>query len=83
MSTELHDKHLLKARDASKILTGTQPRTGERAVHDARRALDHAVMSIFELAMSLESLSDAIRRVRSEPPVALLPPVERGAARVQ
>ena len=65
MSIELHDKQLLKGRDLGEILKGTQPTAEECAVHDARRALDHAVMSIFELAMSLESLSDAIRRVRN------------------
>lgn len=37
------------------------------ALADAWRAVDNAVRSIFELARSLEFLSDAIHRVEAEP----------------
>lgn len=37
------------------------------ALADAWRAVDNAVRSIFELARSLEVLSDAIQRLEAEP----------------
>jgi hypothetical protein len=36
------------------------------AMIEAQRAIDRAVMSMFELAFSLETLGDAIRRLKTE-----------------
>lgn len=38
----------------------------QKASHDTRRAFDRAVLSMCELASSLERLDDALRRVRAE-----------------
>jgi hypothetical protein len=48
------------------ILHSARPTAAELAIQDARHALDHAVMAIFELAFSLESLGDAIGRFNAE-----------------
>ena len=66
MSTEQYDQQSLKSPEADEIIGGTPPTAQERAVLDARRALDRAVMAIFELAFSLESLSDAIRHLDTD-----------------
>lgn len=46
---------------------GARPSAEQAALDEAWRAVDNAVRSIFELARSLEFLSDAIRRVEAEP----------------
>jgi len=65
MPSELHDSHLTIG-ETDETVAGTPPTTATVATQSARRALDHAVMAIFELAFSLESLTDAIGRLNAE-----------------
>src|SRR5438132_14137661 len=71
MPTELRDAASLDANEAAEILIDERPPAEKVAIRDARRAMDHAVMAIFELAFSLESLTDAIGRFSAEAPSAL------------
>jgi len=66
MTTARPDADPLEPGETDEIVSGTAPRPEEIAVQDARQAADHAVMAIFELAFSLESLSDAISRFKAE-----------------
>ena len=66
MPTELRDAERLDHNEAAEILIGKRPPAEKVTIQDARRAMDHAVMAIFELAFSLESLSDAISRFKAE-----------------
>jgi hypothetical protein len=66
MSAERRDDEPPQPPPIAEILDGTQAGQ-EAARRDVQRAADQAVMAIFELAFSLESLSDAIRRLRAEP----------------
>lgn len=52
---------------ADAALDATRPTAEQVALDDAWRAVDNAVRSIFELARSLEFLSDAIQRLEAEP----------------
>ena len=52
------------------------------ALADAWRSVDNAVRSIFELARSLELLSDAIQRLEAEP-VLEFREIENGRNRFQ
>ena len=68
MPTVRPDADPLEPGETDEIVSGTaqSPSPEEIAVQDARHAADHAVMAIFELAFSLESLSDAISRFKAE-----------------
>ena len=68
MPTVRSDADPLEPGETDEIVSGTPPSPSpeEIAVQDARHAADHAVMAIFELAFSLESLSDAISRFKAE-----------------
>ena len=71
MPTELRDAESLDPNEAAEILIDERPPAGKVTIRDARRAMDHAVMAIFELAFSLESLTDAIGRFKAEAPSEL------------
>ena len=66
MSPECREPEPLNHGEVDEILNGAQPTAAELAIQDARHALDHAVMAIFELAFSLESLGDAIGHFNAE-----------------
>jgi hypothetical protein len=67
MTTECRDPEPLEASsEVDEIVNNARVTAEELAVQEARLAADRAVMSIFELAFSLESLSDAIGRFNSE-----------------
>ena len=66
MPTARPDADPLGPGETDEIVSGIAPSPEEIAVQDARHAADHAVMAIFELAFSLESLSDAISRFKAE-----------------
>ena len=68
MPTELRDAERLDPNEAAEILIDERPPAEKVTMGDARRAMDHAVMAIFELAFSLESLTDAIGRFKAEAP---------------
>ena len=73
MPTVRPDADPLEPGETDEIVSGTAPSPSpeEIAVQDARHAADHAVMAIFELAFSLESLTDAIGRFKAEAPSEL------------
>ena len=52
--------------EIDKTLNSPLATTAMTAVQNARRAADHAVMAIFELAFLLESLDDIIGRYNAE-----------------
>jgi transposase len=66
MPTVLRDTESLDHNEAAEISIDRRPPAENVTIQDARRAMDHAVMAIFELAFSLESLSDAISRFKAE-----------------
>jgi hypothetical protein len=66
MSTEPRNPEALQPPQVAETLNGREPTPEQRALQDARRAADHAVMAIFELAFSLESLSEVIARFEAE-----------------
>ena len=68
MPTELRDAESLDHNEADETLIDGRPPAAKVTIRDARRAMDHAVMAIFELAFSLESLTDAIGRFKAEAP---------------
>jgi hypothetical protein len=75
MSAERRDDEPPQPPPIAGIRDGTDA-AEETARRDVQRAADQAVMAIFELAFSLESLSDAIRRLRAEPSL----PLESGSS---
>ena len=52
--------------EIDKTLNNPLAMAAQIAVQNARRAADHAVMAIFELAFLLESLDDIIGRYNAE-----------------
>jgi hypothetical protein len=56
----------IEHREIDKMAKGSLATATQIAVETARRAADHAVMAIFELAFLLESLDDVIGRYRAE-----------------
>lgn len=52
--------------EIDKTLNSPLAIAAQTAVQNARRAADHAVMAIFELAFLLESLDDIIGRYNAE-----------------
>jgi hypothetical protein len=56
----------IEHREIDKMGNGSLATATQIAVETARRAADHAVMAIFELAFLLESLDDVIGRYRAE-----------------
>jgi hypothetical protein len=66
MSMEHRDPQPLNRVEVDKTLNGQLAAATQLAVQNARRAADHAVMAIFELAFSLESLDDIISRYNAE-----------------
>ena len=68
MPTELRDAERLDPNEAAEILIDERPPAEKVTIRDALRAMDHAVMAIFELAFSLESLTDAIGRFKTGHP---------------
>jgi len=66
MSPERREPEPFRQSQVDEIVNGAQPTAAELAIRDARHALDHAVMAIFELAFSLESLGEAIGRFNAE-----------------
>ena len=71
MPTELRDAESLDPNEAAEIFIDERSPDEKVTIRDARRAMDHAVMAIFELAFSLESLTDAIGRFKAEAPSEL------------
>ena len=57
----------LTSRPPDELLDRVHPSAEQLALAHARRAVDNAVRSIFELARSLEFLSDAIRGFETDP----------------
>lgn len=57
----------LEASPVSETLAATRHGPEQVALANARRAVDNAVRSIFELARSLEFLGDAIRHFDTDP----------------
>ena len=68
MPTVLRDNESLDHNEAAEISIDRRPPAENVTIQDARRAMDHAIMAIFELAFSLESLTDAIGRFKAEGP---------------
>jgi hypothetical protein len=66
MSIEHREPEPLSRVEADKRENGPLATATQLAVQNARRAADHAVMAIFELAFLLESLDDIISRYRAE-----------------
>jgi len=60
MPTVLRDNESLDHNEAAEIAIDRRPPAENVTIQDARPAMDHAVMAIFELAFSLESLTDAM-----------------------
>jgi hypothetical protein len=54
------------SHEIDKMVNGSLVAATQVAVQNARRAADHAVMAIFELAFLLESLDDIIGRYNAE-----------------
>ena len=66
MSVERRDAEPLQPPAMPEIFDETPASDQETLRRDVQRAADRAVMAIFELAFSLESLSNAIGRFRAE-----------------
>ena len=66
MSIDRPDPDLLAPREVLEISNADPQTNWACAVEHARRAADQAVMAIFELAFSLESLADAIGYWKAE-----------------
>jgi hypothetical protein len=66
MSIEDHDLEPLSRTEVDNMVNGPPATATQAAVQNARRAADHAVMAIFELAFLLESLDDIIGRYNAE-----------------
>lgn len=66
MTTENRDAEPLDHPEVEKIVNGPLATAAQLAVQNARRAADHAVMAIFELAFVLKSLDDVIGRYNAE-----------------
>ena len=66
MTIEDREAEPLDQPEVEKTANGPLATAAQIAVHNARRAADHAVMAIFELAFLLESLDDVIRRYNAE-----------------
>ena len=58
---------LMESRPQNEIPSRSRASAEQLALADAWRAVDNAVRSIFELARSLEFLSDAIQSLEAEP----------------
>jgi len=54
------------SHEIDEMVNGSLVAATQVAVQNARRAADHAVMAIFELAFLLESLDDIIGRYNAE-----------------
>jgi len=66
--SRLHSDPLpVSSRPPDELLEGVRPSAEQVALVHARHAVDNAVRSIFELARSLEFLSDAIRGFETDP----------------
>ena len=59
------DSHSSRLSEVATITRSTSS-SDLNPIEEAGRAVDHAIRSIFELATSLEFLSDAIRRFNAE-----------------
>ena len=66
MSIEHREPEPLNSVEVDKTPNGSRATATQIAVETARRAADHAVMAIFELAFLLESLDDIISRYNAE-----------------
>lgn len=66
MPIENRDAEPRDRAEVEKILNGPLATAAQIAVQNARRAADHAVMAIFELAFLLQSLDDVISRYNAE-----------------
>ena len=66
MSIEHSEAEPLSRVEVDKMVNGPLAARAQIAVQNARRAADHAVMAIFELAFLLESLDDTISRYNAE-----------------
>jgi hypothetical protein len=66
MSAERRDAEPLQPPVVAEIPDGTQATALATARRNVQRAADQAVMAIFELAFSLESLGDAIGSFHAE-----------------
>jgi len=66
MSIEHREPEPLSRVEVAKTANGSLATATQFAVETARRAADHAVMAIFELAFLLESLDDVIGRYNAE-----------------
>ena len=66
MSIEHREPEPLNSVEVDKTPNSSRATATQVAVETARRAADHAVMAIFELAFLLESLDDIISRYNAE-----------------
>ena len=66
MSIQHRESEPLNSVEVDKPANGSLATATQIAVETARRAADHAVMAIFELAFLLESLDDIISRYNAE-----------------
>ncbi|HKW49587.1 MAG TPA: hypothetical protein VJN70_19175 [Gemmatimonadaceae bacterium] len=66
MSIEYSKPEPVSRVEVDKMINGPLATAAQLAVQNARRAADHAVMAIFELAFLLESLDDVIARYNAE-----------------
>jgi hypothetical protein len=66
MSIEHREPEPLNRVEVVRMANGPLATATQIAVETARRAADHAVMAIFELAFLLESLDDVIGRYNAE-----------------
>lgn len=66
MTIEHPTPEALSGVELDGITTGRPPTPAQIAVQNARRAADHAVMAIFELAFVLQSLDEIIVRYNAE-----------------
>ncbi|HEY2376012.1 MAG TPA: hypothetical protein VGH98_08570 [Gemmatimonadaceae bacterium] len=66
MSIEHRDPEPVSRVEVEKMVNGPLATAAQVAVQNARRAADHAVMAIFELAFLLQSLDDTIGRYNAE-----------------
>lgn len=66
MSIEHREPEALRRVEADKMTSGSLATATQNAIETVRRAGDHAVMAIFELAFLVESLDDVIRRYNAE-----------------
>ena len=66
MSIKRREPEPLSPVEVDKTPNSSLATAAQIAVETARRAADHAVMAIFELAFLLESLDDIISRYNAE-----------------